>query len=290
MGADDGVVGNLVSVEGLLVAGRIHSVAGLRVLAPASVGGEPWCRLDAGDYATRSTTWIRQIILHTTGGLWPQYVRPGAGHPGHARQVADMWSGADRGDGGAAHSAAQLVVDFDGSVACLADLAYAAAYHAEGSNHYSVGVEMCTMPDGSIYEATLTATARLMDALCWPLLPVPRQYPRGPYLNRPLVRMETGSGKTRRQLGGPGVVGVLGHRDNTSERGPGDPGDAIWRELAAAGFEGLDYSTDQDLSVARDRQRTLVGLGARISVDGLVGPSSLAAAADAGFSRWRDVR
>src|SRR5690606_41324392 len=57
-------------------------------------------------------------------GLWPQHVIPGAGKGGRDRVVADFW----RND--PTHSAAHLVVDTDGSVACLADLARDAAYHA----------------------------------------------------------------------------------------------------------------------------------------------------------------
>lgn len=258
-------------------------------MAPASVGGESWCRLDVGDYATRNTAWIRQIIVHTTGGLWPQYVRPGLGRPGHPQQIADMWAGSDRGGGDRVHSAAQLIVGYDGLVACLCDLKLCAAYHAEGSNHLSIGIEMCTMPDGSIYEETLAVTAILVDALCWPLFPIPRQYHRGSYPNGPLARFETGTGASRHQLGGPGVVGVFGHRDNTSERGRGDPGDAIWTEISARGFEGLDYSTNEDLKIGAARQRILVSRGAKIAVDGVVGPASLQAARDLGFPDWRSV-
>lgn len=274
---------------GLLVAGRLLDPPGLHTIAPASAGGPDWCQLDPGDYTRRPTTWVRQIILHTTGGLWPQYVRAGAGTFGHARQIADMWSGRDRDGGDRVHSAAQLVVDFEGTVACLCDLVYDEAYHAEGSNPFSVGIEMSTMPDGSIYEATLAATAALVDFLCWPTLPIPRQYHGAPYRNQPLLRMERTDASGRHQLGGPNVVGVLGHRDNTSERGAGDPGNAVWIELAGRGFEGLDYSTDQDLSVGTRRQISLNRRGAGLKVDGVVGPASLAAAEQLGFRSWRDV-
>lgn len=274
---------------GLLVNDRIVPVVGLAITPPASHGGPAWARLDPGDYRQRSTGWIRQIIVHTTGGHWPQKLVPGAGKAGHAQQIADMWSGADRGSGQRVHSAAQLIVDFDGSVACLCDLATAGAYHAEGSNPWSIGIEMSTYPDGSITEATLAATARLVDAMCYPMFPVPRQMPRGPYRNRPIDRMETGAGATRRNTGGPSCVGVFGHRDNTSERGAGDPGDLIWRELAAFGFERLDYDGMEDISVGKDRQSALNALGARLTVDGIVGPASLQAAEKFEFARWRDV-
>lgn len=274
----------------LLIENKLVPVAGLNILPPAEVGGPHWARLDPGDYAPRRTPWVRQIIVHTTGGLWPQPVLPGAGKLGHAREIADMWRGADRGGGERVHSAAQLIVDFDGTVVCLCDLFRCAAYHAEASNAFSIGIEMCTRPDGSIYEATLKAAAKLIDALCWPLFPIPRQMVRGPYRGRPLSRMEDSINvNARRQFGGPDCVGVFGHRDNTSERGRGDPGDAIFAELAALGFEAWDFEAREDILVAKERQAVLNARGARLLVDGQVGARSLLAAENQGYARWRDV-
>lgn len=278
----------------LLIENKLVPVEGLNILPPAEAGGPHWSRLDPGDYAPRRTPWVRQIIVHTTGGLWPQPVLPGAGKPGHAREIADMWRGADRGGGERVHSAAQLIVDFDGTVACLCDLFRCAAYHAEGSNPWSIGIEMCTTPRGEIYEATLKATAKLVDALCWPLFPIPRQMHRGPYRNEPIARMELnetplGGARKRTQLGGPTVCGVLGHRDQTSERGAGDPGDAIFRELDLLGFERLDYHTFEDVTAGKERQAFLNSRGAQLIVDGQVGSKSLLAAENQGYARWRDV-
>jgi hypothetical protein len=278
-----------IETTGLLIAGHLHDVPGLTVWAPASVGGPAYAALDPGDYAMRPTTWVRQIVLHTTGGLWPQPVHAGAGPAGHARDIADMWRGERT------HSAAQLLVDFDGSAICLADLVYAAAYHAEGSNPWSVGIEMCTLPNGGIYEATLKTTAQLVVTLC-SLLGIPFQIPRGPYRNAPLRRCETGTGPTRHQLSPADLVGVIGHRDNTSERGFGDPGDAIWSELAALGAEGVDYDGREEQILGRQRQAALNAADARagatwrpLVVDGIVGPESSSAARRLGFTRWRDV-
>lgn len=273
----------------LLISGKMVPVDGVNVLAPASRGGPEWCQLHPGDYMMRRDLWIRQIIVHTTGGLWPQPVLPGAGRPGHAQQIADMWYGGDRGGGDRVHSAAQLIVDFDGTVACLCDIALVAAYHAEASNPWSVGIEMSTTPRGEIYEATLKATAKLIDALCWPTFPIPRWMPRGPYRNKPIARMEQAVPPTRRQLGGPGLIGVFGHRDNTSERGAGDPGDAIWRELDDLGFERVDFHALEDILIGKERQAALNARGARLSVDGQVGPRTLLAAENRGFRRWADV-
>lgn len=270
-------------MTGLLINGRSVAVPGLTVLSPASAGGPAWCRLDPGDYQARPTTWIRQIIVHSTKGDWPQPILPGKGPGGSDKVVADFW----RGD--PVHSAAQLVVDTDGTVACLCDLGATMAYHAEGSNPWSVGIEMYQVAGGGIYEATLDATACLVATLCRELA-IPEQMPRGPYRNQPLRRMEVMDGGRRRQLGGPNLVGVFGHRDNTSERGRGDPGDAIWSRLATGyGFEGLDYDGCEDLEVGQRRQAMLVARGEPLKVDGVVGPASMAAMRHQGFARWSQV-
>jgi hypothetical protein len=209
-----------------------------------------------------------------------------------------MWSGADGGGGGRVHSGAPLVVDFDGVVYCAGDIVRGAAYHARAINGRAVGIEMCTYPNGGITRATLHATALLVAALTHSgmpgagLLAIPAQMPRGPYSNAPLRRLEVAGVESD----GAGLVGVIGHRDQTAQRGFGDPGNAIWAELAALGFEGVDYDGGEDLELGRARQAALNARDAKagatfrpLVVDGVVGPASLAAMRRHGFARWRDV-
>ncbi len=269
-------------MSGLLIDGRLVPIPGLRIIPPASHGGPSWASLDPGDYRQRTARWIRQIVPHSTKGRWPQPILPGAGPGGRGRVVADFW----RGD--PAHSAAQLVVDTDGTVVCLCDLARAASYHAEASNPWSVGIEMYQLGGGEIYQATIDATVRLVLGLC-ETLAIPAQLPRGPYRGAPLRRMETGNGPGRRNTGGPDVVGIISHRWNTSERGRGDPGDALELALLAAGAEPLDYDRGEDIERGKRRQAALNARGERLVVDGLVGPASIAAARRHGFARWRDA-
>lgn len=268
---------------GLLVRGEIVQVAGLDIVPPhlPPGNGPQWAYLAGGDYAIRKTRWIRQVIVHTTGGIWPQVIRPGSGPGGECRRYADIWATDPR------HSAAHVVVDSTGLVACLADLGYVSAYHAEGSNDWSMGIEMVQGHDGTIWQATIEATAHLIEALCR-IFGIPFQY-HFPYHAAPMRRMERVDSGRRVQLGGPDCVGVFGHRDNTIARGRGDPGDAIFSAIEARGAEGIDYESGQDLSVARFRQQVLRDRGEQIAVDGLVGPASLAAATRQGFTRWRDV-
>lgn len=231
----------------------------------------------------RPTSWVHQIIAHTTKGNWPQRVIPGAGPAGSAKVVADFW----RAD--AAHSAAQIVIDVDGSVVCLCDLARIAAYHAEGSNPWSIGIEHYQLADGGVYSATWQAGAILIEFLC-EQFSIPTQIPRGPYRNRPLLRMEsTTRADGRHNTGGATLVGVFGHRDNTGNRGAGDPGDELFIRLAARGFERVDFDQLEDITKGKDRQAALNARGESLIVDGIVGPSSMAAMRRHGFERWRDV-
>lgn len=200
------------------------------------------------------------------------------------------------------HSGAPLVVDFDGAIFCAQDIVRCAAYHAEGANPYSVGIEMCTLPSGGIYQATILATAQLVQALTWGrrgspgILPIPFQIPKKTYANAPLLRCETGGGSTRHQLSPSDLVGIIGHCNNTSERGFGDPGGEIFAKLAMLGAEAVDYDAREEQDLARQRQAQLNQLDARdgltfqpLVVDGVVGPASIAAMQRHRIYRWRDA-
>lgn len=259
-----------VTSGGLLVAGVVVPVDGLAVANPLDTA---WCRLAAGDYRKRKTTWVRAIVIHGTRGGWPQPIIPGAGPGGRDKVVADFW----RGD--PVHSAAQLVVDTDGTVACLCDLARDAAYHATVANDWSIGIEMAQVGASELYEATLAATVRLVLALC-ETFEIPFQMPIGPYAGRPLKRLVNG---------GPDFAGVYGHRDNTSRRGRGDPGDVIYRELEVAGAERFDLDARTDLDAWERRQRKLNAMGTVVEVDGIAGPATMRALRSFGCSSGREL-
>lgn len=167
------------------------------------------------------------------------------------------------------------MIDSDGSVACLADLATTAAYHATTANDVSVGIEMYQELDGSIYEAVLASTVATVLALCDAML-IADQFAADPYKNAPIQRL----------IDDDRFCGIYGHRNNTSRRGRGDPGDEIWRRLQLAGVEPVQVAQHQDVERARQRQAYLAAHGAELSVDGVVGPRSIQAARAMGFSRW----
>jgi hypothetical protein len=253
-------------VKGLLIAGLLHEVPGVECLSPGA-GSPPWLRLAPGDYCQRKTKWIRQIVIHTTKGIDPQAIRPGRGPGGRDKVVADFWRNDPQ------HSAAHIVVDTDGSVACLADLATVAAYHATSANDLSLGIEMYQEGDGSIWQATIDSTVAICGVIA-DALGIPRQLHHAPYAGRPIARLVTG---------GADVVGLYGHRDQTDRRGRGDPGGAIYAALRGAGWEGFDYGARQDLDRWIARQQKLRAMGESVAVDGICGPGTMAAMRRRGF-------
>jgi hypothetical protein len=105
-------------------------------------------------------------------------------------------------------------------------------------------------------------------------LGIQRQIPDA-YHGRPLKRLIAG---------GADVVGIVGHRDVTAYRGAGDPGDAIFERLATAGYEAWDFDARVDLTTWRLRQRKLnADRGAGLRVDGVPGPATARALAEAGY-------
>jgi hypothetical protein len=248
----------------------------VRVLSP---GDLPWVVLDPGDRMVRKTKWIRQIIVHTTKGTFPQHVKPGAGPAGKGQVVADFW----RKDPN--HSAAQIVIDNNGDIYCLCDLVKYAAYHATTANDMSIGIEIYQMNDGGIYEAALVACVKLVRTLCR-VLRIPYQGPRRIYNNQPLLRMISGLPGRR----GEDCVGVFGHRDLawdykklTSTRGRGDPGDIIFEMLFKDGMAGWDYNARADIAFWKGVQaavnlvRLAIG-GQAIKIDGICGHDTYDAA------------
>jgi hypothetical protein len=250
-------------MAGLLVNGVERAVDDLVVI---NASDADWCRLDPKDCEPRRTPWVRQIILHTTKGDSPQHVLPGRGGGGKARRTAESW----RND--PTPSGAHLVIDNDGTVACLCDLAEVETYHATVSNPWSIGIEMYQEANNGVYEAVYAAAVKLVPALCR-LFGIQLQIPKLPYRNEPLRRMIDG---------GEHCVGVFGHRDNTPRRGEGDPGDEVFARLAALGAERFDHNAGEDLQIWKTRQQSLNDAGAALTIDGIPGPRTVAALVAAG--------
>jgi hypothetical protein len=249
-------------MPGVVINGKAEAVPGL---ACSSWLDDPTLRLKAGeDCRRRFTRWIRGIVLHTTKGIpggrdqRAQEIRPGLGAPvGAGLRTARFWSGDGRNAG------AHLVVDFDGSVACLADLQTEAAYHAGEVNEVTIGIEIYQGGAAELYAGQLDVVVALLDWLT-ARFGIQRQMPLAG--KRDLVR--------RIAVGAKDVVGIYGHRHVTTNRGPGDPGDAVFERLARAGYEAFDFDEGEDLARWKRRQEEL-GLDPE-HCDGIPGPGTTA--------------
>lgn len=258
---------------GLLVEGAIVPVEGVEIDNPNTA---TWCKLGPEDYRTRRER-VVAIVLHTTKGIWPQHVIPGAGPGGKDEDVANYWRLS--GEGKKRSSATPIVVDTDGTAGCLADVVRAAGHHATTANPYTLGIEMYQLANGGIYEATLATTVRITRALC-AALSIPWQIAIDTYSGGPVARIAND---------GRSVYGIYGHREQTNDRGHGDPGDPIVNEHVLAGCEGFRMGRGEDLEAWERRQRKLNAMGEKLTVDGLAGPSTILAMRRHGFASGRQI-
>lgn len=249
---------------GLVIDGVRVPVEGVEVI---NYLDDPTLAIAPGDGCARPTRWIRQVIAHTTKGDWPQTVKPGVGPSRRGELVAGFW----RGD--PEHSAAHLVAGGDHGV-CIADLLKCEAYHATVSNPWSVGIEFYQEAGGVLYEGTIRTGVKMIRAVCL-AFGIQYQIQRGPYSGHPLGLLEVD--------GGPSVVGIFGHRDNTERRGRGDPGDYIVEAIIADGAEALDFASGEHVVAWKDRQAWLQRRGHKVAIDGVPGPATVAALVEEGF-------
>lgn len=252
--------------KGILWNGNFYQIEGVETLGP---GDYPWIKLTMPEDAWWRNTneWIRQVILHTTKGTWPQSLLHGGGRGGKDKAFADMINN----DG--VHGSVPLIVDNDGSVACFADVKKVMCWHATVSNNWSIGVEMYqeafdpVSKTNPLYEVVEFSTVKLTHKLC-ELAGIPKFIPSRVYNGHPMARM---------LRGGPDMAGVFGHRDNTEQRGQGDPGDHIFELLAASGMRRVDYEKREDIEIGKRVQTHLnQNFGTRLAVDGLMGPLTMA--------------
>lgn len=277
--------------NGLLYRGSVVPVPGLNV---HNIHNADWAKLSTRDFKLRSTSWIRQIILHTTKGIWPQKRAAGAGPAKRAELVAHYWQNDPT------QSAAHIVIGSDGEVACLADLFTTESFHATTSNDWSVGIEIYQEADGTVYQAAYDAALVLVPFLA-NLLEFPLQLPSRTYNSTIIERMK---------FGGPDCVGVFGHRDQSwkfpfqmtpeqrkrypdgyASRGRGDPGDDIYSMLRSFSHaDAWDYEAREDVEACRRAQLYLNAKhSAGLSTDGQCGPKTYRALRAHGFSRLSEI-
>jgi hypothetical protein len=166
---------------------------------------------------------------------------------------------------------AHLIVDFDGTIYQCADLLSEVTYHATIVNEVSIGIEIYQGSHAELYEGQLQCVLKLLDFITG-YFGIQRQF-HSPYNANGLPQRISFN-----NLAGKDVIGVYGHRDVTTDRSIGDPGDFIFDILKQAGYESFDFSKNEDLPIWKDRQSKL-GLLA----DGIPGPNTVKALLKAGY-------
>lgn len=167
-------------------------------------------------------------------------------------------------------------VDTNGAVTVQSDPAKVYSWQAGFPlmNSRSVGFEMIQTSKGDLYQGQLEKTVLLIDALT-AIMGIQRQIVWNSSKNCPRVGVVK-----RLQSGGTDFIGILGHRNCSADRGPGDPGDHLFYALKAAGYECFDLDNKEDLLAWTERQKNL---GIPLAeCDGIPGPKTVAALKAAG--------
>lgn len=269
---------------GIILAGKAVAMPGFDI---ENFLDNPALKLASGDVRPRSSheqAFIHLIVMHSTGGipggtdLRPQTILPGFGPSSNAgERIVGSWTHDTDRPGGA-----HIIVDFDGRIYCCADLITQAAYHAQSANGCSVGIEVVQgHGQAELYASQIATAAKFALTLC-AIMPtaIQRQIPTA-YHGHPIPRFVSSQPTS---LALATVVGIVGHRDLTSNRGEGDPGNAIMDDLETAGCERMDFEHYQDIMTWKQRQ-AILGLAA----DGVPGPQTVAALQQAGRADgiWR---
>ncbi len=237
----------------LIINGRPYEVPG--VVTKSWFDNPKW-RLDANEdrKARNPPKAVTCIVLHTTDGSSkiPQPILPGKGpYVDPATKTFKYWSAED------SHSGAHLWIGQDGTVFCAADLYSEQTPHAgNGSvNSRAIGIEMYTAGKNTLYQYQVDQTVKLLDFLTkfdWPGTgPIQRQL-HWPYSGHPASRIGPSGAYDKKDF-----FGIFGHREASSDRGRGDPGDYVFQALIKAGYEPFNTDTNEDKKVWAKRQLDL---------------------------------
>jgi hypothetical protein len=195
----------------------------------------PKCKLGSRSCRKRKASEkVCGIVVHSTAGipggkdLREQTLMSGAGPSKDAGPFyAQMWQQDESRNAGA-----HFVIDYDGQIYQLCDIVKDAAYHAGLANGASVGIEVRQDRNSAgFFEIQIEANTQLVLWLT-EFLDIQRQIQVLPFTGH----LECLEGKLDK------FSGVFGHRNLTSNRGAGDPGDFLLQALADAGFAQVDFS------------------------------------------------
>lgn len=219
----------------LIIDGKRYDIPGIQ--SACFLDNPKFGFTDKRDYSLRTGA-PKSICLHTRMGVHPQKIVDSIPN----RRWDEL--GVKRASSDDRNASWHISVDADGSFVCHLDCYRIAAHQASQLNQLSIGIEMYQTLEGEITKATLATTVKIVNLLT-EVLSIKRQYPITDKID---VRFASNSGswhKTRKLAympkgeSGTNWNGVFGHRNLTRNRGKGDPGDEIFKLLAAEGYEPI---------------------------------------------------
>jgi hypothetical protein len=199
---------------------------------------------------TPRTMWVRAVVVHSVHGK-VGVLKPGIKPSTRAEAYAKYQANTSR------DVSWDYTIDTDGTVVVSNDPVKFYTWHATSVNPFTLGIEFVQDDDGALYEGQMEAGVKFLDTLTRlmseNLHPIQRQVPVGP------------DGKPVRGVI-PRIVdvtraknfsGILGHRNQTTNRGTGDPGDHIFNALLKAGYKGFHLDADDDILFWKNVQSQL---------------------------------
>ena len=215
---------------GILLGGKRIAVPGVNVV---NFLDDPSVRTpDAHTNPRREPMTL--IVLHTVDGrLGGTHQCSGASSRDYTYAHYDATAGRD--------ASWDVTVDTDGSVIWQNDPLVRFTWNANQVNPRAMGFEMVQETDGTTYACQYEALARVVDVVT-NAQKIPRFIPwyQGAPDRRVFARLSDAGGAGR------GMAGIIGHRNVTHNRGPGDPGDGVYWALAEKGYVPVDYEAGQD--------------------------------------------
>lgn len=249
----------------IILNGKHYEVPGV-----TTISYEETSEFQSAIHKRSRSTWVRGIVLHTNRGMVPETVRPGGKDAKRDLALADYQDSSERVAGW------DYSADFDGSIAVSNDPYEYATYHAGHMNDYSVGIEMNQLRSSpyALYENELNQMVLFLDFLT-NRLGIQRQILWDKENDCPIKGVIE---RLENERYYPWYCGLYGHRNCSSNKGPGDPGNPIFYKLKEAGYELFDVRDWEDVKVWKERQRKL----GNNNPDGIPGPATRKAMIDHG--------
>jgi hypothetical protein len=241
----------------IAINGKAEEIYGVRTLSYLDKGGPPHTkRVNKRKLAPTGIVLHAiigdpdaHVILDASGN--PAVSKSDASASGLARRTEKILP--KRADGKVPGMASEhLIVSGTGTVYCIADLATEITWHAKGCNPHTIGIEICSAPDGGqvwlprkakhvprqgVHLAAYESTVRIVHWIC-ERFDIPKRIPArsGKLITKQVKRLNQDNGGPA----GKDFGGVWAHYHSTANRGLYDPGLVIQEMLLESGFVGVD--------------------------------------------------